>query len=304
MIAGDINGDGLANDRAFIPASGEGDSGIRDQLSALLSSAPQLVRNCLTEQRGQIAAANSCRGPWQTRLDINIDFVPPRGVGLGNRLHITTKLINVGAALERGLGLGAGTTMGAFPDQRLLYITGFDPATESFRYRVNQLFGQPIGTSMTNHFPPFQLQLGAEYRFSEAPQNPVVKEMGLTQTGDSATMARHVLDAFHRISKNPIDTILAFRDSLELDKTQVALLRGDREEYESQVAALSAPLVPLILQQGKRLTDDNLTYVLIRLLSSIEPARTATRNRAIARLNPAQLLKLDALLASDRSGHN
>ena len=66
MVVGDINGDGYSNDRAFVtnPAV-TADTALASQMKALIAAAPASARSCLQAQFGQVAATNSCRGPWR-----------------------------------------------------------------------------------------------------------------------------------------------------------------------------------------------------------------------------------------------
>src|ERR1019366_7715226 len=100
----DINGDGRANDRAFIPGPGA-DTALAAQMATLLASAPAGAKHCLEAQAGSVAGGNSCRTPWQARLDLNIALVPPQSLGGGSRFRVTTSFLNAGGAQERLLGL-------------------------------------------------------------------------------------------------------------------------------------------------------------------------------------------------------
>src|SRR5206468_4714824 len=79
VVSGDINGDGYANDRAFIadPAAA-GDPALAAGMTQLLAGAAPKVRDCLTSQFGQIAARNSCEGPWTSTGFLTIAFNPLR----------------------------------------------------------------------------------------------------------------------------------------------------------------------------------------------------------------------------------
>src|SRR2546428_234563 len=146
LVASDVNGDQMSNDRAFIfdPAT-TADSTLAAEMSALLASAPAQARNCLRAQLGHIASRNSCRTGWQVRPDLSLNLVPPQGFGIGDRLHASLTLINATGALFRLLGLSdsplAPATGPAPPDPRLLYVTGFDSTSRRFPYRVNQQVG-------------------------------------------------------------------------------------------------------------------------------------------------------------------
>ena len=161
-IAQDINGDGQRNDRAFIfdPAN-TADTAVANGMRQLLANGPGTARACLTSQFGQVAARNGCSGPWVPGLDLKLTVTPPGA--LGERMTIALLALNAlvgvdellhGTANLHGWGQDAAT------DRRLLYVTGFDPVTQTYHYRVNQHFGSSSGA--LNPFRiPFVLSLQA-----------------------------------------------------------------------------------------------------------------------------------------------
>ena len=67
MIAGDVNGDGYSNDRAFIyNPSAVTDTALASGMRQLLANASPATRDCLQSQIGHIAARNSCLAPWSS----------------------------------------------------------------------------------------------------------------------------------------------------------------------------------------------------------------------------------------------
>src|SRR4029079_5268133 len=62
IVGSDINGDGLANDRAFVFGGGNVDS-LSSALRRLLESTSGASADCLRRQINQIAQQNSCEGP-------------------------------------------------------------------------------------------------------------------------------------------------------------------------------------------------------------------------------------------------
>ncbi len=163
MVGGDVNGDGSANDRAFIfdPAVSSSAT-IADGMSRVLENASGGIRGCLASQLGTIAERNSCRNPWTQSLDMRATFTPelPR---LGRRVEISADMSNVLAAADQLLhgsedlrGWGQPNRL----DGTLLYPRGFDPATNSFQYVVNEQFGQPR-TQRFSQGAPFQVVLQA-----------------------------------------------------------------------------------------------------------------------------------------------
>jgi hypothetical protein len=304
MVVGDINGDGYSNDRAFIanPAV-TADTALASQMKALLVAAPASARSCLQAQFGRVAATNSCRGPWQPRLDLTLNFAPPQGVGLGDRLHLTTQFINAGAGLMRLLGVNSALAQGTVPpDGRLLYVTGFDPATQRFAYRVNQTFGQPLDFGLGSHrFPPVQLRLGLEYKLAGAPTNPTLRRYGLLPDKKVAYTDSQIVAGLQTLIRSPIDTILAVKDSLALSPEQVSKIEALNTTYHSGLDSMVKPIIVYIKQRGMKLTDNDFSdHVLRGLLGTLQPIRTAARDGALAVLTEDQKAKFQAIQAASR----
>ena len=104
IVRTDVNGDGLANDRAFIfdPRRAV-DSAVASRMRQLLATAPGNACACLEQQLGRAAAQNSGELPWSAafkaslrldggqlfhrdRLAVTINFANPVG-GLDQLLH-------------------------------------------------------------------------------------------------------------------------------------------------------------------------------------------------------------------------
>lgn len=145
LISGDANGDGLFNDRAFVfdPRTTESTE-ISRGIKTLLDD-KSTVSRCLADQLGQIAAQNSCGGPWSFSNSLSLVFLSalPKTSDRANvSLYFSNPVGGVdylihGARRLRGWGS---------PDTRdpvLLRITGFDPNAMEFRYSVNSRFGKP-----------------------------------------------------------------------------------------------------------------------------------------------------------------
>lgn len=172
VVRGDINGDGVSNDRAFVfdPLT-TGNPVLARNMARLLDVAPSAVRDCLREQAGRIAAPGSCRTPWSPSLDFRAELLAVGNVN-SRRLILTLTGSNVTAGLDYLLhgpnGL-RGWGQFPFPDPALLEVRGFDPARRAFNYVVNPRFGQPLGGGLLRL--PFtitlqgRLTLGADPRY-------------------------------------------------------------------------------------------------------------------------------------------
>jgi hypothetical protein len=277
LVVGDINGDGSANnDRAFIPdPATTSDTSLGRQLNDLLSHARSGARECLTSQLGQMAAANSCRTPWQARMDLNASVTPPSSWGYNDRLRLTMNVMNASGGLVRLFGLEntplGRSTLSTTPNSTLLYVNGFDPATKQFRYRVNQLFGEPTNYgSARRKFAPLQLQLGFEYKFGGPPLNPVARGLGLReQIGKPALTEAERRAAVTRLRKNPVQPILRLRDSLALTTDQAAQLESLSNEYDARADTVLVPLTKWVVKKGKRIADQDLNQRLQPAQSSL-----------------------------------
>lgn len=172
MVGSDINGDGYANDQAYVFNPATAPLAIASQLRSLLAQAPGAARACLERQVGSVAGRNSCAGPWSTALNLRLSF-PNRiplwagrwadiGVNLANPLGGLDQLLH-GADNLRGWGTNAS------PDRTLYYVRGFDPATRSFTYEVNPRFGSTRASQNTIRAPfrltvDLSLYLGRPYQ--------------------------------------------------------------------------------------------------------------------------------------------
>jgi hypothetical protein len=148
MVDGDVNGDGLANDRAFVfnPASGH-DTVIARGMRSLLDAAPPNVRGCLIAQVGRVALRNSCTTGWAPSLDVRLNARLDR-MGSPWPLRISVLASNVTAGLDyllHGPERLRGWGQFPIPDRTLLTIRGFDPGGTAYRYAVNPQFGKVAG---------------------------------------------------------------------------------------------------------------------------------------------------------------
>ncbi len=309
-VAGDVNGDGLSNDRAFIfdPNSGSTDAVLAQQMNELLAGTTSGARECLMRQFGQIAGANSCRTPWQARLDLNLNFQPPRNIGFGERLRFTTNMMNASGAIVRLFGLedtplgrSAASTQ---PESRLLYVTGFDPVTRRYEYRVNQVFGEPIDFgSSRRRFPPFQIQVGAELKIGGPPTSPIARSMGLIPPSGRPPLTDEELEQrVMAIGRNPVPAILALRDSLELTGNQVAELDSISRSFTEEVETILDPVVQYAVDKGKKIKDSGLNPLLAKAQPQIAKLVQSTIAAARGVLTLDQQAKLPAAGPGARPG--
>ncbi len=249
MVGGDVNGDGLRNDRPFVfDPAGSPDSGVSNGMSRLLATAPDRARECLQGQMGTIATRNSCSVPWTPSFDLQANF-RPNSFGLQRKLTISVVGLNTLTGIDQLLHGGdnlRGWGQPVFPDRTLLYVRGFDPSAQRFVYQVNEHFGAANGSR--NAFRvPFQLAVQARLALGV---DPARQQMGAV-FGGRAGGRQSVGDFRERLARavpNPFRQIIELNDSLKLDlsadqKSKLKLL-GDSLQVKADtlVGALAQTL--------------------------------------------------------------
>lgn len=174
LVASDINGDGMANDAAFVfPAGDMENLSDTHSMDALLAVAPSNVRACLKRQSGRLAERNSCRTAWQQSFDLRAAVRPRIAAG---RFTVAVDLFNAASVLDLLLhgpdgARGWGET-GWWVDPVLLVPRTFDAVERAFRYEVNPGFGQ-ARSHRTSEGLPFTVQVSGRMALGPRPaQDP------------------------------------------------------------------------------------------------------------------------------------
>ena len=235
IVAGDINGDGLRNDRPFMfDPDGSPDATIAAGMSRLLAGAPGRARECILRQLGTIASRSSCTVPWSPSLDIRANF-RPSGFGLDRRLTVSLLALNSLTGIDQLLHGDdlRGWGQPVFPDRTLLYVRGFDPVSQRFLYQVNENFGAASGSR--NAFRvPFQIAVQARFTLGS---DPVRQQLN---AGAGGAAGRQTAVEFRarlaRAVPNPFTQILELNDSLglALDTAQKASLQAHGDTLKAR----------------------------------------------------------------------
>jgi hypothetical protein len=288
LVGGDVNGDGRNNDRAFVfrpaDALAANDTAVANGMTRLLASTSARARECLMAQMGRVASRSSCSSPWSPSLDLQAN-IRPAGFGLDRRLTISISTMNALTGLDQllhGNDKLHGWGQPSFPDRTLLYVRGFDPATSTYQYQVNEHFGVANGTR--NAFRvPFQLAIQGRLTLGTDParqqfNNAIGRGAGgrLNAEALKARMTRLVPNAFLEI--------IAANDSakLELTPDQITRLQTGGDAFKVKSDSL-VDKVAAILGDTTVKSPDPMT-----IFAKLQPSITEGRKLATQAINDAK----------------
>lgn len=248
LVGGDINGDGASNDRAFIynPAT-TADTAIANGINHLIASAPSRIKSCLESQLGTVAGRNSCTTMWTPNVSMQVNYRPDR-LGLKRNLMISFALTNPIAGMDlllHGENHLQGWGQPIRANSQLLYVTGFDPVTNNFKYSVNEKFGDQRSNQLIIT-RPFQVQLTARYTIG--PDYARAAQLAAQQAarggrGGNGAPADTMLQYNRMVQRyvpNIFRTILQRADTLKLvlTESQKALLTVMADSLVKQIDTL------------------------------------------------------------------
>lgn len=224
MVGGDVNGDGIANDRAFVfDPRATTDSSTAAAMRTLLSNGTSAARQCLERQLGALATRGSCQAPWTATGGFAIKLNPQK-IGLPKRATVSFAVQNPFALADLALHGSTGVHgwgQSIAPDQNLLYVRGFDPVTKQYKYEVNQRFGSTRPQQSTAQLLPFislsvQLDVGMPRE-----RQLLTQRLDLGRGHPGAKQGAESMKTLGISSiPNPMAMILSQSDSLFLSRVQ------------------------------------------------------------------------------------
>ncbi len=257
LVAGDINGDGYSNDRAFVanPAT-SADPALRDGIASLLANGPDAARTCLARQLGRLAGRNSCEGPWTANANLSISLNPVK-FRLPYRAGVSFQVSNpLGAAdlLVNGANNLKGWGQPAIPDNNLLYVRGFDAATNRFTYEVNQRFGATDPRRSAFRLP---VTVTALVRLDWAPtreRQMLVQQLDRGRVAQGNRATEGLLRAIYAQGglQNPIAQILRQQDTLQLTVDQADSVATLNRWYSIRLDSIWTPVTSYLGKLGDR----------------------------------------------------
>jgi hypothetical protein len=297
-IAGDVNGDGYSNDRAFIfDPSRTADAALAAGMQQLIDGSSGAARRCLVRQLGAIAGRNSCTGPWSSTatLNLTLDRVKFR---MPQRASVSMSLSNpLGAAdlAFNGSGNLRGWGQSAFPDQALLYVRGFDPATQRYRYEVNQRFGGTRPQLLTLR-APVSLTLSMKIDLGPTMQRQsLVQQLdyGRVQPGTRFNEANFRSFGASSVT-NPMSSILRSQDSLRLTSVQADSIASMNRRYAYRADSIWTSTARYLAALPTKYRDDDAYDRYLRARRSQIDLLVDVARALQALLTPEQRRKLPA----------
>jgi hypothetical protein len=264
-VAGDINGDGYSNDRAFVfDPSAAPDPALAAGMQELMESGSDAARDCLRRQLGRVAARNSCQGPWTSSAMLSLTLNPVK-FRMPRRATISFQLSNpLGAAdlLFNGSDNLRGWGQQPIPDQSLLYVRGFDPATQRYRYEVNERFGATRPSTSAFRTP---VTLTAMMRFDLGPTRErqlLTQQLDRGRRTEGTKMAEPLLRAMLGSGgglPNPLAAILRQQDSLRLTSEQADSIATMNRWYLIRLDSIWSPVAKYLAELPDRY-DESVAY--------------------------------------------
>jgi hypothetical protein len=299
MVAGDVNGDGYSNDRAFIydPAAAS-DTALASGMRQLLANSSGATRDCLTRQIGHIAARNSCLAPWSSNASVQLSLDRAK-FRMPQRANVSFSLNNpLGAAdlAVNGSGHLKGWGQSYAPDQSLLYVRGFDPTNNHYTYQVNQRFGATSPALVVLRSPVvFTTQVRVDVGAMRERQT-LDMQLGIGRVLPGTRSPEALFRAIGVGSvSNPMAVIIRQQDSLHLTVVQADSLAAMNRRYNYRCDSLWAPVARYFVGLPERFDEGEAYDRYIRTRRAQIDMLTKLSPTIRGLLTPEQLRKLPQL---------
>lgn len=242
MVGSDVNGDGLANDRAFVFSSLVGAAPPSPGSVSSLVPVTASARACLQRQVNEIAERNSCEGPWTATLNARL-AVAGTLLHFGKRVDVALAVANVLGGVDQMLH-GANKLRGwgtiTRPEPVLSTVRSYDPSAQQFRYATNQRFGMtdPAGTTTR---APFRITLDVSIDIGRSIPAQQIDKWLRPGRGGRPGPRFTMMDFKQRYARNvpdPYRTLLLQSDSLLLSRTQVERMQAAGQRYGARMDSL------------------------------------------------------------------
>ena len=300
MIAGDVNGDGYLNDRAFIfDPSSTADTSLAASMRSLLATGAPAARECLSKQLHHLAARATCQSPWVTTANLRVSLNPQK-MRLPKRANIALNFTNplaIADLIAHGNNNTRGWGQDIQPDQNLLFVRGFDPATKQFKYSVNDRFGSTRPQQSASRSAAFvSINVSYDIGFTRERQM-LTQRLDAGRGRPGAKQTSQSLKAFGTASiPNPMAMILQQPDTLRLTRQQADSLATLSTRFSRYADSVWTPAAKALEAEPERYSHGEAykQYVVAReqtmdYLIAIAPDVSSL-------LTPAQKRKLPSII--------
>jgi hypothetical protein len=260
----DVNGDSYGNDRAFIfdPAT-VSDPQLKAGLESFLATGTREATGCIRSQLGQFADRNSCMGPWTMSGNLNVNFNSLK-LGLPQRVNLSLQIANPLSGIDRLIngedGLkGWGSFVNPGGNGALLFVRGFDPVTNSYKYEVNERFGSTRPSQTTQRAAPAQFTM--QMRYDLAPPREQQQLMQQLDRGRSRPGNKPSLQQLRGTANvgliNPMQQLLQQADTLKLTRKQADSLATLNRWYVLKSDSIWTPVARFLADLPDRFNHDD-----------------------------------------------
>jgi hypothetical protein len=271
-------------------------------MQSVLQGGSNAARDCLRKQLGQLAARNSCQGPWTSTASLSLSFNPLK-VRMPQRATLSFQISNpLGAAdlLLHGSNNLRGWGQQVFPDQSLLYVRGFDSQTQRFRYEVNQRFGATSPAFSAFRAP---VTLTAMLRFDVGPtrERQMLEQQldrGRTKQGEKMREPVMKMMLSNGGLQNPMAQILRQQDTLKLTGPQADSIATMNRWYIIRVDSIWSPVAKYLAELPDRYDEDEAYHHYIRARRATVDLLSKLGPQIKGLLTSAQRRKLPPFVAS------
>jgi hypothetical protein len=300
MVAGDVNGDGYFNDRAFVfDPSRTADTALATAMRSLLASGAPAARSCLSKELNQLAGRATCHAPWVTTANLVINLNPQK-IGLPKRANLVISFTNplaIADLIAHGNRNTRGWGQDIQPDQNLLFVRGFDPASKQFLYSVNDRFGSTRPQQSASRSAAF-VSINVNYDIGFTRERQILTQrldMGRGRPG--AKQNAQAMKSFGTSSiPNPMAMILQQPDSLKLTRKQADSLATLSSRFALHADSVWTPIAKILEVEPERYSHGEAyrQYVHAREQTVDYLIRIAPDVRGL--LTPAQKRKLPPII--------
>ena len=251
LVSADINGDGARNDRAFVyDPTTAADAQLAAGMRTLLETSGNTARSCLRAQVNALAARNSCIGPWQPGFDLQLNWRPTM-FKLDRRLTFSLVTANLIGGIDQAIhGSNNLRGWGSFtqPDNTLLFVRGFDAATNRYKYEVNERFGAARG-NQTGIRLPFQVGFNLRYTLGPDQTRDRLRAAFGAAPGTRLT-GSGIAAGVGRFFPNVPQQIVEARDSIGLTDAEIVRLQALADSIKVQVDSLTEAARAVVEKEG------------------------------------------------------